>query len=468
MCALPADVLLDRVTSIVPREHVLAKFADRLCYSYDSTNIEHMPDVVVRPGSAGEISEVLKLANATGTPVFPRGAGTGLSGGSVPITGGIVMDLTRMNRILDIDTANLLAVVEPGVVTLDLFNKAASLGLLYPPDPGSNTVSTIGGNVAENAGGLRGLKYGVTKDYIMALEIVSPEGGIWRSGSKTVKCVTGYDLTKLMVGSEGTLGVFTSITCKLVPMPEHSVAMLAVFDDIDLAAATVAAIIRAGILPSTLEFLDRVTCNVIEDFKPCGLPRDAEAVLLLEADGVLEAATKQAKKMTDIASLEGAREVIVAKNEEEKARVWSGRRAALGALARVRPTTILEDATVPRSEIPAMVRAVREIASKYNLMIGTFGHAGDGNLHPTILTDERDREEMHRVEAAIDELFKTALALGGTLSGEHGIGLAKAPFLHMEMGEVGLATMRRIKQALDPKNILNPGKMALELGGDPR
>lgn len=448
---------------IVGAENVLTEPEDLFCYAYDSTHIESMPDAVVRPGSTDEVARIVRLANELEVPVIPRGSGTGLSGGSVAVEGGIVMDLTRLNKILEINTSDLYAIVEPGTITLDFSNTVEAQGLLYPPDPGSNSASTLGGNVAENAGGLRGLKYGVTKDYVMGLEVVSPTGQIFNTGSKTVKCVTGYDLTRLMVGSEGTLGVVTKITLKLVPKPEFSRAMQAIFDEIGKAASTVSAIIKAGIVPATLEILDNVTINAIEDYKPVGLPRDAAAVLLIEADGAKEAVEKQASQIDEICRKEGAVRVDVARDEAEKAKVWAGRRAALAALARVRPTTILEDATVPRSRIPEMVAAINSIAKEYNLKVGTFGHAGDGNLHPTFLTDERDSDEMARVEKAVDELFRIGLSLGGTLSGEHGIGITKAKFLRWEMGDSGVEVMRKIKRALDPKNILNPGKM--DLGG---
>ncbi|HHV80043.1 MAG TPA: FAD-binding protein [Firmicutes bacterium] len=448
---------------IVGAENVLTEAEDLFCYAYDSTHVEFMPDVVVRPGSADEVARIVRLANELEVPVVPRGSGTGLSGGSVPIEGGIVMDLTRLNRILEVNVSDLYAVVEPGTITLDFANKVEAEGLLYPPDPGSNSASTLGGNVAENAGGLRGLKYGVTKDYVMGLEVVSPTGELFNTGSKTVKCVTGFDLTRLIVGSEGTLGVVTKIILKLVPKPEFAQAMQAIFDEVGKAASAVSAIIRAGIVPATLEILDNVTINAIEDYKPAGLPRDAAAVLLIEADGAKEAVQRQVAQIDEICRREGARKIDVARDEAEKAKVWAGRRAALAALARVKPTTILEDATVPRSKIPEMVAAINSIAKEYNLTVGTFGHAGDGNLHPTFLVDERDKDEMARVEKATYELFRIGLSLGGTLSGEHGIGITKAKFLHWELGKNGVEVMKRIKRALDPKNILNPGKM--ELGG---
>jgi len=349
--------------------------------------------------------------------------------------------------------------VEPGVLTQTLNDEAARRGLLYPPDPSSMKTSTMGGNVAENAGGLRGLKYGVTKYYIMGLEVVTPTGEMINTGTRTVKTATGYNLTQLFVGSEGTLGIITKIVAKLIPAPEHKESVLAMFPLMEQAAQTVADIIKAGVVPATLEFMDQTTINAVEDYKKIGLPREAGAVLLIETDGVREAAVKEIGRVEEICRRNSALAVQKARDEAEREALWQGRRAALSALARVRPTTILEDATVPRSRIPDMVKGVREIAERHRIQIGNFGHAGDGNLHPTILTDERDREEFARVETAIEEIFDLALSLGGTISGEHGIGSTKARFMEREVGAGGVAAMKRIKEALDPLGVLNPGKM---------
>jgi len=460
-----SDVVRSNLRDIVGAPHFLDSLEDRISYSYDAALYESLPEAVVYPGTVEEIAAILRLANEERFAVTPRGAGTGLSGGSIPLAGGLVMVLTRLNRIVEINTDDLYAVAETGVITADLAAAVARHGLLYPPDPASQAVSTLGGNVAENAGGLRGLKYGVTKHYVLGLEVVTPQGEVLHTGSTTVKCVTGYDLTQLMVGSEGTLGVVTKIWCKLVPMPEHKESMLAVFGDVDDAARTVAAIIRSGVIPATLEFLDHVTINAIEDFKQFGLPRQAEAILLIETDGRRPAAQAEAEKVMAVCRENRAQTIQKADDEAERTQLWQARRAALSSLARVRPTTILEDATVPRSRIPDMVRGVREIAQRHRVVIGNFGHAGDGNLHPTVLTDVRDKEEFARAEKAIDEIFALALSLGGTLSGEHGIGIAKAKYLANEVGRVGLDVMRAIKRALDPNNILNPGKMDLNPEG---
>lgn len=457
-----SDTTRARLREIVGDSHYQDSLEDLICHSYDAALEESAPEAVVYPGSAEEIAAILRLANEEGFAVTPRGAGTGLSGGSVPMRGGVAMVVTRLNAIEEINTDDLYAVVGPGTITADLAAAAAKHNLLYPPDPASLAVSTMAGNVAENSGGLRGLKYGVTKHYILALDVITPTGEFLHTGSVTVKCVTGYDLTQLMVGSEGTLGVITKIWCKLVPMPEHKESMLAIFGNMDDAARSVAAIIRAGVIPATLEFLDRVTINAVEDFKGIGLPRDAEAILVIETDGQRQAAIAEAEKVIAVCRENNATTVRKAADEVEREQLWQARRSALSALARVRPTTILEDATVPRSRVPEMVRGVREIAERHRIPIGNFGHAGDGNLHPTLLTDVRDKEEFARAEKAIDDTFELALSLGGTLSGEHGVGSAKAQYLNNEIGPVGLEVMRSIKRAFDPKGILNPGKMNLD------
>lgn len=453
--------VFERIKNLVGEDQYLDSYEDRLCYSYDATIEESIPDAICFPGSVEEIAQIMKWANEYEMPVIPRGSGTGLSGGSVPIAGGLVMVLTRLSRILEINESDFFAVVEPGVITQTLNDEVQGRGLMYPPDPASMKSSTMGGNVAENAGGLRGLKYGVTKDYVMGLEVVTPTGDILQTGTRTVKTATGYNLTQLFVGSEGTLGIITKIVAKLIPASEHQESVLAIFAEMEQAAQTVADIIKSGIVPATLEFLDHITINAIEDHEGIGLPRDAGAVLLIETDGVKEAAVKEIGRVEEICRGNSAIQVHKAKDEAERDTLWEGRRVAFSSLARVRPTTILEDATVPRSKIPDMVKGVRKIAEKYQLTIGNFGHAGDGNLHPTILTDERDAEEFARVEKAIEEIFDLGLSLGGTVSGEHGIGLTKARFMEREVGPVGIAVMKKIKDALDPKGVLNPGKMFL-------
>ncbi len=462
MCPMMDSALIERLAGLLGPGDLLREPEDLLCYGYDATLFESRPEAVVFPRTTEQVSQILKFSYENGVPVFPRGAGSGLSGGSVPLSaqkGGIALVLTRMNRILEINTADLYARAEPGVVVADLIREAGKHGLLFPPDPSSMKTCTLGGAVAENAGGLRGLKYGVTKDYVIALTVVAPDGRVFKTGAVTVKCVSGYDMTRLFVGSEGTLGIFTEITVKLIPAPEARKSLLATFRDIGDAGRTVAAVIRSGTIPATLEIMDHITINAVEDFKKIGLPRDADALLLFETDGAPEVVEKEAAKIEAICRDHNASDVRMAKSDAERDAIWAARRAALPSLSRVRPTCILEDATVPRSKVPDMIQAVMEIAARNNVTIGTFGHAGDGNLHPTLLCDVRDKAEMARVEKAIDEIFAAAIQLGGTLSGEHGIGIAKRKYMKMEFGENGVDVMRAVKKALDPKNLLNPGKM---------
>nr|WP_320133847.1 FAD-linked oxidase C-terminal domain-containing protein [uncultured Holophaga sp.] len=449
------------ILSIVGQEHVLEDPEDLLCYAYDASPIgmdpSHLPALVAFPGNREEVAALVRLANETGFRICPRGAGSNVSGGTIPGTDWLVLVLNRMNRILEIDRTNMIALVEPGVITETFQAEVEKLGLFYPPDPSSKGFSTLGGNVAECAGGPRGAKYGVTRDYVLGLEVVTPTGEIIHTGARTMKCVAGLDLTRLMVGSEGTLGIITRITLRLLALPAAKKTLLAVFPDLEKAAETVARIFTAGIVPVTLELLDRVFINAIEDYRQIGLPRDAEAVLLFEVDGDPESLDRQADRIAAICREQGAVRTQVAKDATEAEELWIARRSAFASVARVKPSIIGEDATVPRSAIPQAIRAVQAIAAKYRLTIAVLGHAGDGNLHPTILADERDSDEMERVEKAVDEIFRAFLALGGTVSGEHGIGRMKNPYLHLETGEATLEVMARIKAALDPRGVLNPG-----------
>ncbi len=429
-------------------------------YAFDGTAaILQMPTLVVFALTPEEVSRTLKLAAEINFPVVTRGSGTGLSGGSVPSPGSVVLCLSRMNRILEVDAKNLTLTAEAGAVTLTIAEAAEKLGLFYPPDPGSMKISTIGGNVAENSGGLRGLKYGVTRDYVMGLEIVLPSGEIIFTGNKCVKDVAGYSLKDIFIGSEGTLGVITKVLLKLIPKPITRKTLLATFVKMEDAAEAVSGIIEAKIIPCTLEFLDQVTINCVEDYVKIGLPRDAAAILLIETDGHPGAVEDEAARMADIVRQYGASSVVVAQTDAEAAQLASARRTAFSALARLAPTVILEDATVPRSELAKMVARIREISEKYNLKVGTFGHMGDGNLHPTFLTNERNEEEMHRVELAMKEIFDAALELGGTITGEHGVGLAKKGFLRQAVGDLNLEVMRTLRRTFDPQGILNPGKI---------
>lgn len=456
---LANDVLTELQTILGPG-NVLTQKEDLIPYSFDGTAaLQQMPGCVVFVRSAADVVAILKLANRTGTPVVTRGSGTGLSGGSLPSKDCIVLCTVKLDRILEVDQANLTMLVEPGVTTLQIADAAAAVGLFYPPDPGSMKISTIGGNVAENSGGLRGLKYGITRNYVMGLQVVLPDGELMFTGNKCVKDVAGYSLKDLFIGSEGTLGVITQVLLKLIPKPAAKKTMVATFSQMDAAAQTVSDIIAAKIIPCTLEFLDRTTIHCVEAYAKIGLPLDCEALLLMETDGHPAQVDDEARQMADIARKNGSMEVRLAKDDAEANKLASARRSAFSALARVAPTTILEDATVPRSELARMVRFVEEIARKYKLRIGTFGHMGDGNLHPTFLTDERNHEEMHRIEEAFHEIFDEAIRLGGTITGEHGVGMAKKGFLPKFMGNAQMRVMRELRRSLDPKGILNPGKM---------
>ena len=451
--AAALTAILDSARVLTGREHLLT-------YGFDATAaLKGEAGVVVFPQTTAEVAEIVRYAAREKVPVVSRGSGTGLSGGSVPTADAIVLCLVRMERILEVDERNLTLLAEAGAITQKIAEAADAVGLLYPPDPGSMKISTIGGNVAENAGGLRGLKYGVTRDYVMGLEVVLASGEIVWLGNKCVKDVAGYSMKDVFIGSEGTLGIITKVLLKLVPKPAAKKTLLATYAQMDAAAETVSAIIAAKIIPCTLEFLDRITIKCVEDFAKIGLPLDAEAILLMETDGHAAVVEEQARQMEEIARRCGAVQVQVAANTEEAAKLATARRSAFSALARVAPTTILEDATVPRSELAKMIRFIQEVGARHRLRIGTFGHMGDGNLHPTFLTDERNADEMARVEKAMHEIFDYALALGGTITGEHGIGLAKKSFLPAAIGDASLALLRQLKRTLDPQGILNPGKI---------
>ena len=452
--------MIDALIRLLGPDNVLTAREDLIPYGFDGTAaLKQLPRAVVFPRTADEIAAILNLARAQRTPVVTRGSGTGLSGGSVPVAGALVMCVLKLDRILEVDEKNLTMLVEPGVVTQRIFDTADAAGLFYPPDPGSMKISTIGGNVAENAGGLRGLKYGVTRNYVMGLEVVLADGSICWLGNKCVKDVAGYNLRDLFIGSEGTLGVITKVLLKLLPKPAARQTLLATYAQMDAAAETVSAIIAAKIIPCTLEFLDRKTIRCVEDFAKVGLPLDAEALLLIETDGHPAAAEDEAGRIEALARANGATSVKRAANAAEAAKLATARRSAFSALARLKPTTILEDATVPRSELAKMIRFIEQTAAKHRLDIATFGHFGDGNLHPTFLTNERDTAEMHRVETAMKEIFDYALSLGGTITGEHGVGLAKRAYLRQQLGEGSYRLLEMVKRTLDPEGILNPGKI---------
>jgi glycolate oxidase len=441
---------------------------DLIPYSFDGTaTFQAMPEAVVFPQTTDEVAGLVRFAAEFRIPLVSRGSGTGLSGGSLPSPGCLVLCLAKMNRILEVDSANLTLFAEAGAVTAQISYAAEEAGLFYPPDPGSMKISTIGGNVAENSGGLRGLKYGVTRDYVMGLEVVLASGEVIFTGNKCVKDVAGYSLRDLFIGSEGTLGIITKVLLKLIPKPADRRTLLATYSRMEDAAETVSAIIAARIIPCTLEFLDSVTINCVEDFAHVGLPRDAAAILLMETDGHPAAVVHEATIMANLARKYGATSIQIAETAEQAAALATARRSAFSALARVAPTTILEDATVPRSELSKMIRFIQAISEKYQLKIGTFGHMGDGNLHPTFLTNERNQEEMARVEMAMKEIFSFAVSLGGTITGEHGVGVAKKEFLRDALGDLNISIMRKMKAAFDPQGILNPGKIFDSKGTPP-
>jgi glycolate oxidase len=452
--------LVASLRSALSPDRVLTEAEDILPYSFDGTAaLKVKPGAVVFPHSGEEVAACVKLAREARVPVVTRGSGTGLSGGSVPLEGCLVICVAQMDKILEVDEKNLTLRAQCGAITKDIDDAAGKVGLFYPPDPGSMKISTIGGNVAENSGGLRGLKYGVTRDYIMGLQVVLPDGTLTQLGNKCVKDVAGYSMKDIFIGSEGTLGIITEVMLKLVPKPKARKTMLALYDSMEAAAETISAIIAAKIIPCTLEFLDRMTVGCVEDFAKIGLPTEVEAVVLMETDGHPVVVEEEAAQMMALARRHGAREVRAAADDAEATRLATARRSAFSALARKRPTTILEDVTVPRTELAHMVRFIREVADRHKLMVGTFGHLGDGNLHPTFLTNERDHEEMHRVEEALEEIVAETIRLGGTVTGEHGVGLAKKAFVKRQLGEASYELMRSIKRALDPECLLNPGKI---------
>lgn len=458
--------LLAELRSIAGVEQVHAGPAELFAYSYDGTFQQARPDYVVTPATTDEVSALLELADREDLPVIPRGAGTSLSGGTIPVGGGMVIGLARMNKILEIDRVNTLARVQAGVVTGEFQAAVEQQRLFYPPDPASLNQSTLGGNVACNAGGPRCLKYGVTKDYVLGMTVVLVDGRILRLGGKLMKNVTGYQLGQLFIGSEGSLGIITEVILRLVPLPAERCTAAAYFSTLDGAAEAVTSVMAAGILPATLEMMDRTTINVVEDYLHMGLPRTAEAMLILEQDGNDAGATlAEVQRMGDVCRQSGVIDVQVAAGLADRNRLWQARRAVSGALGRVRPNKLGEDIVVPRSEIPEMIRRIGAISEETGLPIAVFGHAGDGNLHPNILFDRSQPGELERVERAAAAIFRGALELGGTLSGEHGIGTLKREFLEEDLGADTVQIMHGIKKLLDPKGLLNPHKIFPETPG---
>ncbi len=431
-------------------------------YSYDASMNVHRPDVAVWPESTEQVAEIVRFANEHKIPVVPRGAGTSLSGGVIPIHGGIIVDLSRMNGILEISIENRYARVQAGVVCDDLNRQLAKHGFTFPPDPASSSVATIGGNVATNAGGIKGAKYGTTRDYVLGLQVVLPTGEVMHTGSYTMKCVSGYDLAKLFIGAEGTLGVVTEVTLKINPLPRHAMTAVATYAKLEDAGKAIFQTMTSGVLPSVMEILDKVTLKSIKENTDLDLP-EAEAMILTETDGYTwEEVEAQMEVVLRILNQNHPSLVKTAKDEKERLGLWKARKSAYATLARASNSFVLDDVTVPISRIPDLLVGIQEIAKKYGLVVATYGHAGDGNLHPQILYDEYDAEQMERMERVEEELFKLAISLNGTLSGEHGIGLSKANYMTLEHDSVEMALMRQIKKTLDPNNIMNPGKRALD------
>src|SRR3989338_883059 len=453
--------ILKEIESIVGKDDLLTEKEDRICYSYDATNLKFLPEAIIFPQNTEEIYRILKIANREKIPVFPRGAGSGFSGGSLPVNGGVVLATSKMDRILELDEENLTIEVEPGVVTEKLQKFVEAKGLFYHPDPASLKFSTIGGNIAECSGGPRALKYVVTRDYVLGLEIVLPTGEIMSTGAKTAKSVVGYDLTRLMVGSEGTLGIITKATLRLIPLPEEKNTLLVLFKKIEAAALAVTNIIKSRVIPSTLEFMDSLSIKCVEDYLGLGLPEEAGALLLIEIDGFRGSVEIQGNKIAEICKTLNPVYIKIAVDLKEQENLWQARRTVSPAIAKLSPTKVNEDITVPRNKIPEMLERIQKIADDFKLKIVCFGHAGDGNIHVNIMTDRGNKEEMECVEEAVKRLFFETLEIGGTISGEHGIGLTKAPYLKMEIGDIGYETMKKIKNLIDPNNILNPGKMFL-------
>ena len=450
---------VSQLRNILKPECLLTGQNDLEDYSTDSTKLKYLPEAVAFPSTDEEISEILRLANKFCFPVVPRGAGSGKTGGALPVKGGLVLVMDRFNRILEIDRENLIAKAEPFVITAHLQEEVEKAGLFYPPDPASTDVSTLGGNVAENAGGLRGLKYGVTGDYVLGLKVVLPTGEIIKTGVETVKGVAGYDLTSLIVGSEGTLAVVTSITLKLLPKPETKKTMAACFSDMITAAKTVSNIIRHRILPATLEFIDRPSIDCVRSQIEIKLPENTGAVLLIEVDGDRELVEREAYRIKRICDENGVIDFKLASDEKEVDLLWDARRKISPSLLELKPGKISEDIVVPRSRIPELIAFLGVLSEKYNLPVPAYGHAGDGNIHVNILLDREIPEEVSKGGKIVKELFRKVISLGGTITGEHGIGITKAPYMEMEFSKPAIELMKRLKNAFDPNNILNPGKI---------
>lgn len=447
-----------QLINIVGQDRYLDSKEDLDCFSYDSFFVEATPDAVIFPTSTMEVSEIMKIASKYTIPVTGRGAGTSVCGAPIPIKRGIVLCFTKMNKIIEVNTADRYIIVEPGVINIDVQKALRPFGFFFPPDPGSMTTSTIGGNIAQNAGGPTCLKYGVTMDYILGMEVVLASGKIIKFGSRNVKDVTGYSMRSLFCGSEGTLGFFTEVILKVIPLPESRETLMVSFTELDNTAKAVTDIIGSGILPAAMELMDNASINAVEDFVQQGLPRDAQGLLLIEIDGDKEACTNQVGQIVEKLKNNGAADIQVAKSEDDRNRFWTARRSAMGAVAKLAPDPLSEDVTVPVSKVPTMIRKIIDITGKLGLRVSVVAHAGDGNMHPVIPIDRNNEDEKEKAEQAFVEIYKAAIELGGTISGEHGIGLGKSEYLPLMMNKDSIELMSVIKKAIDPDGILNPGK----------
>ncbi len=451
--------LREELVRIVGPGDVIADFEELLVYDCDGLTINKaLPDVVVLPESTEEVRSIVRLASRLKVPIVARGAGTGLSGGALPLEGGLLISLVKMSRILEVDQANLRAVVQPGVVNQQLNDALRPLGLHFAPDPSSQQSCTLGGNVAENAGGPHTLKYGVTTNHVLGLEVVLPDGEVVFLGGKS-EMSPGLDLVGLLVGSEGTLGIVTQVVVRLTRLPEAVITILAVYDSLEQATEAVSTIIARGIIPATVEMMDRITLGVVEDYIHAGYPKDAEAVLLMDVDGLKEGVERRAALILDICQKTGSRMVKTADTEEERTLLWQGRKRAFGAFGRVSRSYYTLDGVIPRSRLPEVLPKVYEIGRRHGLTIANVFHAGDGNLHPIILFDERDRDQLHRALDASREILQSCVEAGGTISGEHGIGIEKLDLMGLVYSEEDLEAMKRVKRALDPAGLCNPGKI---------
>lgn len=451
--------ILDKLENIVGHNNFTTEKEDLICYSYDATGMECLPDAVAFPESVNAIAEIMKLASCEGFPVIPRGAGSGFVGGALPVKGGLVLTTRNLNRIIEIDRENMVAVVEPGVVTGNLQKEVEAIGLFYPPDPSSLKFCTIGGNVAVGAGGPRAVKYGVTRDYVLGLEVVLPTGEIISTGTRTTKGVVGYDLTRLFIGSEGTLGIVTKILLKLIPKPQEKITLLAEFQGAFEASETVSAIMTSGLLPSALEYIDSSALQCVREKLKDLLGKKTSTCLIIELDGSLFQVEEDAKKVESLCARFGAHALKKAKDKKEADDLWETRRAISPSLFKLGTKKINEDIAVPRTMIPQLTERLKTISEKYELIMANFGHAGDGNIHVNIMIDKGNKEEEAKAEKAVEEVFRAALELHGTISGEHGVGISKQPYIGMELGNREIEIMKGIKRVFDPQNILNPGKI---------